>query len=218
MVRIVLTLVLFLAVSISPAARSAQPAAPYKPGDTWVYHDTRTAGERTETGTLTVVYRGQGQYRAGTYHYEDSYSSFTPGAVERDVLVWTGRYFRVRATVLHENSQAVLEIVFDRPYALSGVHEELAGIAELYERGSYAGKDLWAIDVVWQGTAKVTVPAGSFTAEKWTGLLRIGRLTHAYTVYTVGPQAISAEIDWRRDDEPMHTTRLELLKGPIYRR
>ncbi len=214
MIRIVLALILLVLLLAGPEVHSAQPPVPFTPGDTWVYRNTRTVGTKTQYGSLTVIYRGTGQYRGDMYHYDDSYSSFSSGSVEREIQIWTGRYFRVRATVLYQNGQPVLEMIFDRPYALSGVQEEFAGMTEVYERGLYASKSLWAIDVAWRGTGKVSVPAGTFTAEKWSGILRIGRMTHAYLVYTVGPHAVRAEIDVTRDGEPLYKTLLELQQGP----
>lgn len=216
--RIVLVLILLFVLATGSAVHSAQPAVPLKVGDTWIYRTTRTAGGVTETGTLTVIYRGKGEYRGSVHHYTDSYSSFTPGAVERDILIWAGRYFRQRATILFENSQQVLEIVFNRPYAFSGVEEEISGATEIYERGYFTGRGLWTIEVLWQGTGKVAVPAGTFTAERWKGRLQIGRVEQDYTVYTVGPIEIRADVDVRRDCEFMHTIRFQLEKGPTYRR
>lgn len=217
MLRILLALLVLLVFSSVPPTQSA-PAVPFSAGDTWVYRVTQTAGAPLGTSTITVSYRGQGDYRGSLYYYADSYSSSSPGVVERDILTWTGRFFRQRATILYENSQQVLEIVFDRPFAFSGIQEELSGITEIFERGQFTGRGLWAIDVDWQGTTKVTVPAGTFTAQKWKGTLKIGRLGKDYTVYTVGALEIRADIDVRRDGELMDRMRLELQKGPVPKR
>jgi hypothetical protein len=216
-VRIVLSLLLLFVLSGVPSTHGS-PAVPFKAGDTWVYRVTETAGAQPETSTLTVTYRGLVDYRGTAHHYADAYSSSSPEVVERDLLTWTGRYFRQRATILYENSQRVLEIVFDRPYAFSGIQEELSGTTEIYERGQFVGRGLWTIEVVWQGSSKVTVPAGTFTAEKWMGSLRIGRLGQDYTVYTVGALEIRADVDVRRDGELTDRMRLELEKGPVPKR
>lgn len=217
MIRILLMLLLLLVFSSVPSTQSA-PAVPFRPGDTWIYRVTETAGAGLGTSTITVSYRGQGDYRGAPYYYADSYSSSSPGVVERDILTWTGQFFRQRATILYENSQQVLEIVFDQPFAFSGVHEKLSGTTEIFERGQFTGRGLWAIDVVLQGTSKVTVPAGTFIAQKWKGTLKIGRLGKDYTVYTVGALEIRADIDVRRDGELMDKMRLELETGPIPKR
>lgn len=216
-VRTALALLLLFVLSGVPSIHGA-PVMPFKEGDTWVYRVTQTAGAQPGTSTLTVTYRGLTDYRGVASHYTDAYSSSSPGAVERDILTWTGRYFRQGATILYENSQRVLEIVFDRPYAFSGVQEELSGTTEIYERGQFTGRGLWAIEVVWQGSSRVTVPAGTFTAEKWMGSLRIGRLGQDYTVYTVGALEIRADVDVRRDGELTDRMRLELEKGPVPKR
>jgi hypothetical protein len=217
MTRIVLALLVLCALGGGPSIQGAPPVppVPFKAGDTWVYRVTQTAGSRLGTNTLTMRYLGKRDYRGTLYHFSDSHSSSSPGVVERDILTWSGLYFRQRATILYENSQQTLEIVFDRPYAFSGIPEELSGTIEIYERSQYAGKGSWAIEVVWGGTVKVTVPAGTFTAEKWKGTLRIGRLKKDYTVYTVGPLEIKTDIDVLKGGELMDRTRTELVKGPI---
>lgn len=218
MIRIVLALLLLCVFGSVPSTHGALPSVPFKAGDAWVYRVTHAAGSQQGISRMTVIYRGLREYRGAFHHYSDSYSSSSSGIVERDILSWTGLYFRQRATIMYENSQQVLEIVFDQPYAFSGIPEELSGTAEIYERRQLVGRGLWAIGVVWDGTIKVTVPAGAFAAEKWKGTLRIGRLEKDYTVYTVGPLEIKADIDVRRDGELVDRMHLDLEKGPVPKR
>lgn len=212
-----LVVALLLALgALSVSWGASVPPVPFKAGATWVYRYTQAAKEQTDTGTLTVVYRGVTEYRGGSHHYFESHSSLAPGIVERDYLIWNGRHFRQAATVLHRGSE-VLEIVFDKPYSFAGVTERLDGSTQIFENGTFRAQGSWSIDVTSQGNGKITVPAGRFTVTKWRGTLTIGSLQQSYTVATVGLLEIWAEIDVFVDGTELHKAKLELQQGPVPR-
>lgn len=206
---------LLLVIGTASASWGATPAPfPYAPGTTWAYRHTQTAKEQTDVGTFTVAYRGLATYRGASHHYFESFSSLVPGLVERDYFIWTGRYFRQAATAIYKDGN-ILEIIFDKPYALTGAQERLSGTTQIFENGAFKAQGKWSIAVVPLGSGKATVPAGTYAVEVWRGQLAIGALQQRYAVATVGPLEVWAEIDVVVDKTQLHKVKFELQQGPV---
>lgn len=196
------------------AATPATPAMPFKSGTVWTYRVIRTepAGGRT-VETRTMTYKGMATYRGKSYHVFETRDSLGKG-LERDMAIWTGSMFRQAATVVMEG-KSTTEIVFDKPYATTGASEALAGRTDVYQNGELTGRGGWS-NVVSKGkTAKVTVPAGTFTATRWEGTLILGNLKQVYTMYAVGPVEVRADMEVFNKGVRQASIVIELTKGPV---
>jgi len=212
-----LLLALVAAVSLAAAgwAEAAAPApVPFKPGTVWTYRVLRSTpqGDRTVT-TRTVTYRGPTTFQGKSYHLFETRDSLGKG-MERHLTIWTGAYFRVAVAALVEGGTTT-EIVFDKPYAQTGVDEALAGRTEIYTNGEVTGRGGWS-NVVSRGkTLTVTVPAGTFTVTRWDGTLILRNLKQVYTMFAVGPVEVRADIEVFDKGVRQASVVFELQKGPV---
>ena len=195
-------------------AGALTPPPAFKAGVAWVYRHTSTEDGQTKTGTSTMVYKGLATYRGASYHLVEFTLTLAPGSVERQFLVWDRGYFRQAAVVLTDGSE-VVEIVFDRPVALGGVQETRNGGAEIYQNGALQGTAPWSSAVLNKGTARITVPAGSFSATRWEGTYTLGQIRQTFTVYMVGAQEVRADIEVFVGGTLSEKERFELLRGPV---
>jgi hypothetical protein len=211
---LVLLVVVLAAAGRIAAAPSAAPSAPYASGTVWTYRVLKTdpAGNRT-VETRTVTYTGVATYRGQPYHVFETRSSLA-GPQGRSLTIWTGAVFRTAAVIRPEGG-ATVEIVFDRPYATSGVSEALAGRTEIYRNGEAAGRGGWS-NVVSRGkTVQVTVPAGAFTATRYEGALILGNVKQVYTMYAVGPVEVRADVETFERGVRQSSSIAELTRGPV---
>jgi hypothetical protein len=191
--RFMFVLVLMSTLVVAGLAQAA-PVVPFKPGTTWIYRSTKTPAQgRATAETLTVAYKGQTTYRGKTYHEFESRSS-TSRVVERSIQVWAGGHFR-QAAMVRVDGRKTTETVFDKPYPISGATQTAAGSSQIYENGAPLSRGAWSIAVSRDGSGKVTVPAGTFTADKWNGTLVLGDVKHVYVVYGVGPLEVRSDFD-----------------------
>lgn len=213
---ILLALVLAATLAASALAGAATPPAPFSSGATWTYRVLRTepGGGRVVT-TRTLTYKGLATYRGRSYHVVESREALGKG-VSQNLLTWNGSVFRQAALVVTEGATKT-EIVFDKPYATTGVSESLAGRTEIYQNGELAGRGGWS-NVVSRGkTQRITVPAGTFTATRWEGALILGNLKTVYTIYAVGHVEVRSDVELF--DKGVRTASLivELTRGPVGR-
>ncbi|HEV8339361.1 MAG TPA: hypothetical protein VGR25_06860 [bacterium] len=215
-IMIVTAAALALAAGSSRVGAGASPALPpsLRAGAEWVYRHTVTEDGQTKSGTSTMTYRGLATYRGTSHHLVEYSLTLVPGAVERQFLVWDRGYFRQAAAVLTDGA-VTLEIVFDRPIALGGVQETRSGGAQIYENGALKGTALWKTAVVNRGTARITVPAGTFSTTRWEGTYTLGELRQEFTVYMVGAHEMRAEIDVFVGGSLTKRDRLDLMRGPL---
>ncbi len=214
-------IVLIAAVAAALALGSPQVGAgaaplppPFRTGAEWVYRHTLTEDGQTKSGTSTMTYKGQATYRGSSYHLVEYSLTLVPGTVERQFLVWDRGYFRQAAVVVTDGS-TTLEIVFDTPVALGGVQETRNGGAQVYENGALQGVAPWKVAVVNRGSARITVPAGTFSTTRWEGTYVLGQLQQKFTVYMMGAHEVRAEIDVYVGGSLTKKDRLDLMRGPI---
>lgn len=211
--RIVFALTLILAF-LTVGLVSAAPAVPFKSGTTWVFQMNKmTAQGQSTVETLTVVYRGETKYRDRTYHLMETKSSLSR-VVERDYLVWNGKIFRQAAEVTVDGRNTT-ETVFSKPYATSGVQEQMASTTLVYENGMEKNRGAYSIAVAPEGSVKITVPAGTFTATRWGGTLIMGKTKRVYTMFAVGPLEIRGDSDVYVDGKFNHRLTVVLQKGSV---
>ncbi len=196
------------------AGPSPVPPAAFRTGAEWVYRHTSTEDGQTKNGTSTMIYRGLATYRGASYHLVEYSLTLDPGTVERQFLVWDRGYFRQAAAVVSDGNE-VVEIVFDRPIALGGAPETRNGGAQIYQNGVLQGTAPWSTAVVHKGTARITVPAGSFSTTRWEGTYTLGQLRQAFTVYMVGAHEVRADIDIFVGGTLSKKDRFELMRGRI---
>lgn len=202
------------AAAFAGAAQPASPAAPYTSGTAWTYRvlTSEPGGSRT-VETRTITYTGMATYRGQRYHVFETRGSLGKAA-ERNYTIWTGTTFRNAVSVVTQGANT-LEIVFDKPYATTGVTESLAGRTEIYQNGEMTGRGGWS-NVVSRGqTERVTVPAGTFSTQRWEGALVLGNLKQVYTAYAVGH--VEVRIDMEVFDKGVRTASIiiELTKGAV---
>lgn len=211
--RIVFALALILAL-LTAGLASAATVVPFKPGTTWVFQMSKmTAQGQPTVENLTVVYRGETKYRDRTYHMMETKSSVSR-LVERDYLVWNGKIFRQAAAVMVDG-RTTTEIVFSKPYATSGVQEQMAASTLVYENGVEKGRGAYSIAVAPEGSVKITVPAGTFTTTRWGGTMIMGNIKRVYTMYAVGPLEIRGDFDVYVDGKFNHRLTIALQKGAV---
>lgn len=215
-------IVLVAAAAVALAAGSPQvgagpspaPPPPFRAGAEWVYRHTAAEDGQTKHGTSTMTYKGLATYRGASYHLVEYSLTLVPGTVERQFLVWDRGYFRQAAALLTDGNET-LEIVFDRPIALGGVQETRNGGAQIYQNGALQGTAPWKTAVVNRGTARITVPAGTFSTTRWEGTYTLGELRQVFTVYMVGAHEVRAGIDVFVGGALTKKDRLDLMRGPI---
>lgn len=195
-------------------AEAAAPApVPFKAGSSWTYRvHTKPAQGVAKAEMRTITYRGEMKVRGRAYHAFETRTGMA--TLERDLMIWTGTAFRQAVVVLVDGAKTT-EIVFDKPYATSGVSESLAGRTQIYEEGEPTGRGAWSNSVSRTGEVKLTVPAGAFTATRWEGTLILGHIKQVYTMYTVGLVEVRGDIDIFVRGQYQSTVVHELQKGPV---
>ncbi len=207
--------VLLAVLSVTPIGSGATKAPSFKVGTTWTYRHTvmHPAGE-TRTGTMKEVYVGQTAYRGRPYYAIDVSTTLNPSLSERIYLEWSGAHFRQVATATTDNLNNIAEIIFDRPIDL-GVQANISGTAAIFENGVQKGTAPLSYSASSKGTAKVTVPAGTFQTTMWEALLRIGPLETSMSIYTVGIHDIRMESKIYTGGSLASTWSKELTSGPV---
>jgi len=212
----VVAALLALATGSDRAGAGAAPPLPppFRTGAEWVYRHASTENGQTQSGTSTMIYKGLATYRGASYHVVEYSDSLDPGTLERQFLVWDRGYFRQAAALVTDGTDT-LEIVFDRPIALGGVQETRRGSAEVYQNGALQGTAPWATMVVNKGTARITVPAGSFSTTRWEGTYTLGQLRQTFTAHMVGAHEVRVDVDIFISGTLSKKDRYELLRGSV---
>jgi len=200
-------------VPVPSGAAPSQP--PLKPGTTWMYRYTiaPTSGAR-RTGTLKLTYGGMTTYRGKNYYYTEATNTVTPGLVARDYYVWTHGHFRQAAEQAYDAQNNGLEIQFDKTFPFD-IPERVSGHAALVQNGVPQGDVPWSVAVTYGGAVKVTVPAGTFQAERWDTKFQFGDTRQLQTVETMGYTDLRAEVKHYLGAALSSTTTRELVSGPV---
>jgi hypothetical protein len=196
--------------------RAGAPAAagpPFAAGTTWAYKVTMTKDGQTRTGTSTDAYRGMSRYAGTNYHLVEIRYSLMPGFLQRTFLTWDGSRFRQLVTV-ESDGKNTAEIVFDKPIPL-GAQDASAGTANIVLNGTQQGSVPWSFTSVSPGKESVTVPAGSYQAQRWDGVLKLGALETRFTVHIVGITDVRVESKQTLSGSPVVIMVKELSRGPI---
>ncbi|MGH2437833.1 MAG: hypothetical protein ACRDFA_12690 [bacterium] len=195
-------------------AEAAAPApVPFKPGSSWTYRvHTKPAQGVAKAEMRTITYKGEMKVRGRAYHAFEIRTGMA--TLERELMVWTGTAFR-RAIVMRIDGAKTMETVYDKPYATSGVAENLAGRTQDYVEGEATGRGAWSNSVSRSSDVKVTTPAGAFTTTRWEGTYILGNVKQIYTIYTVGPLQVRADYDIFVKGQYQSTVVHELQKGPV---
>jgi hypothetical protein len=209
---VALAAVLFTACG---SGESFNPPAPFPfaVGTTWTYRQTFTTTSGARVETATVVYKGEANFRGAVYHVFESTSTLTPEARETTYFVWTGTVIRNRAAVLSAPSD-VVEVIYDRTWASSGVEESMSGTAAHYRNGMHVGSLPWSSSVTAEGVTTLSTAAGTLATTRWHGTHRLGGGTDTYTAYDarigrVKTRGTLSEVDSQTDYV------YELLSGPV---
>ena len=210
-----LTVLSFASVGEGASGLPSGRAPSFKVGTTWTYRHTVTspAGE-SRTGTMKEVYSGEMTYRGRVYHAVDVSTTVNPSLAERIYHEWAGTHFRQVASVTTDTSNNMAEIVFDRPIDL-GIQTNISGTAAIYENGVQRGTAPLTYSASSKGTARVTVPAGTFQATIWDVLLRIGQLETSMSIHAVGIQDVRMESKIFAAGSLASTWSKELVSGPL---
>jgi hypothetical protein len=202
---------------IDPVARAAaMPAAtdvPFAAGTAWSYAVTSTKDGQTRTGTSTETYRGMSKYAGTSYHLVEVRYSIMPGFLQRTFLTWDGSRFRQVAMVESEG-QNTAEIVFDKAIPM-GAQDASTGMATVVVNGAQHGQVPWSYTSVSAGRESVRVPAGSFQAQRWDGVLKLGSIESRFTAHIVGITDVRVESSQTLNGAPIVTMVKQLSRGPI---
>jgi len=211
---ILVAVVLVGTILAAGLAEAAAPApVPFKAGSSWTYRvHTKPAQGVAKAEMRTITYRGEMKFRGRAYHAFETRTGMA--TLERDLMIWTGTAFR-RAVVVRMDGAKTMETVYDKPYATSGVAENLAGRTQNFEEGEATGRGAWSNSVSRSTDVKLTTPAGAFTATRWEGTFILGHVKQIYTIYTVGPVEVRADYDIFVKGQYQSTVVHELQKGPV---
>lgn len=203
----------FSFTSVGMGASTRAPS--FKVGTTWTYRHTVTnpAGEN-RIGTMKEVYGGQITYRGRAYYAIDVSSTLNATLAERIYHEWAGTHFRQVASVTSDTSNNVVEIVFDRPIDL-GIEANVSGTAVVFENGVQRATAPLTYSASTKGTAKVTVPAGTFQTTVWEAVLKIGQLETSMSIYAVGIQDVRMASKVYAGGALNTTWSKELISGPV---
>jgi hypothetical protein len=186
---------------------------PFSVGTTWTYRQTFTTGSGVRVETATVVYRGETNFRGATYQVFESTSTLTPDVKETTYFVWTGTVIRNKAAVLSTPSD-VVEVVYDRTWASSGVEESMSGMAAHYRNGARVGSLPWSSAVTAGGMTTLSSAAGAISTTRWHGMHRLGGGTDTYTAYDAHLGRVRTE--GTLSEAGSQTAYVyELLSGPV---
>ncbi len=207
---------LLAVLSFTSVGVGASTKAPsFKVGTTWTYrHTIVTPAGENRSGTMKEVYGGQMTYRGRAYYAIDVSSTLNPTLAERIYHEWAGTHFRQVASVTTDTSNNMAEIIFDRPIDL-GIEANVSGTAAIFENGVQRGTAPLTYSASAKGTAKVTVPAGTFQTTIWEAVLRIGQLETSMSIYAVGIQDVRMESKIYAGGALNSTWSKELISGPV---
>lgn len=203
-------------LSLASAGRGAvTKAPPFKVGTVWTYRHTVTspAGE-SRTGTMKEVFAGQASYRGRTYYVIDVSTTLNPSLTERIHFEWGGTHLRQVASMTSDNQNNTAEIIFDRPIDL-GVQANISGTAVIFENGVQRVTAPLSYSASSRGTARVTVPAGTFQTTIWEAVLRIGQLETSMSINFVGMHDVRVEAKVYAAGSLASTWSKELVSGPV---
>lgn len=212
----VTTLAVLAALVFTSIGRGGPTRAPtFKAGTAWTYrHTIVSAAGESRTGTMKDIYGGQMTYRGRPYHAIDVSTTLLPSLTERIYLEWAGNHFRQVASVTTDAQNNTAEIIFDRPIDL-GVEANISGTAVIFENGVQKATAPLSYAASAKGTARITVPAGTFQTTIWEALLRIGQLETSMSIYTVGIQDVRTESKIYTGGSLASTWSKELVSGPL---
>lgn len=213
--RVLSALLTCAIVALLGAAVEGGPAAgpPFSAGTTWTYKITLTKDGQTRVGTSTETYRGLSPYGGARYHLVEQAWSLIPGFAQRAFLTWDGHRFRQVVSV-ETDGKNTAEVIFDKAIPL-GAQDASSGTAKIIVDGTPQGSAPWSFTSVSPGKESVSVPAGSFRAQRWDAVLRLGALESRIIVHIVGITDVRVEASQTVTGAPVLAFVKELRRGPI---
>jgi hypothetical protein len=171
-----------------------------------------TKDGQTRAGTSTEIYRGMSGRDGTTYHVVEQRHSLMPGTLQRTFLTWDGARFRQAVTV-ESDGKNTAEIAFDKPLPL-GAQDASSGTASLTLNGAQQATVPWTFTSTSPGRESVRVPAGSFQAQRWDVVLKLGALESRLVVHVVGVTDVRVETTQTLSAQTVHMVK-ELTRGPV---